>query len=177
MEFLWLNNGFSILWLLECYCLGACIRLYFNEVSSWFGFPLAIVAVLLTWLNNRYGVFVSHNIMPWYTSPLVLLSAVGFLIGFSRAHLKSGLIPAISFFASTTFGIYIWHMHPLVVRYCWPFCKAYVQDSQPVMKAVCLVLIPVLVFLGCSLLEGVRMFLVVRITRFGRVVTMMVRVK
>jgi len=113
-DIFFLHGGYSFIWLLCLYILGACLRRVeikekFNKYIFLFGF---LVCVTAAWALMQ---LFSAPIIIAYTSPFILLAAVLLLLYFRRLKFTSQKSHKfISMLARTSFGVYIIHTHPLV---------------------------------------------------------------
>ena len=120
-----LESGFSLLWLMILYILGAYIRVRFNAVKFRAGglVYLACGAALFLqfWLFSAHDIQVMGKVIPadmaiCYTSPLVLLMAVALLFCFKDIQLSQVWRSAIRFAAPLVLGTYLVHLHPVFKR-------------------------------------------------------------
>ncbi|MEG1460779.1 MAG: acyltransferase, partial [Oscillospiraceae bacterium] len=112
-----LHSGYSFLWLLSLYLMGAFLRsCEIRESLNKFWLLLAFAAlVALTWFGKM--VLGLEGALS-YTSPSVVLSAAALLLFFRRLEIKSKFgQKAISMLSRTSFGVYIIHTQPLVWTY------------------------------------------------------------
>lgn len=122
-----LKNGFSYNWLIILYCYGSYLRKFKINKKENYLFNLKYISLFLfislikfiinvkTLNNKKIGKkFDEIN----YTTPLLVLLAISFIILFSNINIKNQLIiKYISFFSPTTFGIYLIHGHLLFMKY------------------------------------------------------------
>lgn len=106
-------NGYSLIWLLFCYILGALLakESLFIMQSKVVLFFIYLFCVLLTAYLKKY-----QNI-DWvnYSSPTILFCGISLVVLFSKVEFKKlWLIKSIKYIAGLTLGIYIFHEHPLV---------------------------------------------------------------
>ncbi len=113
-DIFFLHGGYSFLWILCLYILGACLRRVeiqekLNKYYFLVGYLLstAVAWALMLYLNLQIAIS--------YTSPFILLSAVLLLLFFRRLKFTSQKsLKFISMLARTSFGVYIIHTHPLI---------------------------------------------------------------
>lgn len=130
-----LNYGYSFIWLAILYFLGAVIRKYnihlkYNKKKIFLG---VIFLVLFTWIWKVWiGRILGHNLdmlFVSYLSPTILGIALGLLICFAGIKLKKG--KWVSVIAPATFGIYLFHVEPLFVRYFLTDKFAFIGKMSP----------------------------------------------
>lgn len=112
-----LNSGYSFLWLMVLYLIGGYISKHKigERLTSVKCFLLAFAFIALTICTRiillRFSI---RNILVSYTSPTVLLTAVFFLMGFSRLKVSRVAEKIIKIAAPAAFGVYLIHEHPIV---------------------------------------------------------------
>ena len=118
-----IKSGYSALWLLVLYIIGACIRkenLLSGVKSRWLWLALAASLAVSLGLDDL------HRLAGWtalgsiqlanYVNPLQLVNGVCLLVLFSRLPCRSkGVRNVIRFFAPLSFGVYLIHVH----NTCW----------------------------------------------------------
>ena len=116
-----LDHGYSLLWLVFCYLLGAYLRLHRMdqpnaEVGKWLG--LLLLDILLT-VGSWY---LLGNDIVWgklrivdYVSPFMVIEAALLLLIFSRLTIRRvPLRKIILSLSDASFGVYLIHAHILV---------------------------------------------------------------
>lgn len=131
-DFFRINKGFSPLWLICLYFVGAYIRIYGVQCPiKKYGvfFWVNTVVTLVFWnvlirLANHFGFFITYReCLVQYNSPFVCINAILLLLFFKSFRVKHGIIRRMMTSLSvSTFGIYILHCHNLILDY-------YIQDS------------------------------------------------
>lgn len=101
--------GYSALWLMVLYCMGALAKRIklFESKKTVILILLWLVCVFLTWSLHVFSIGGLTN----YISPTVLMSGLLMVILFSRLHLKGNIIAKLSPLA---FGIYLLQLNPVV---------------------------------------------------------------
>lgn len=151
-DIFFLHGGYSFLWLLCLYILGACLRrVKIREKYNRYLFLLAyLLTIIVAWAIMQ---LLAAPIVISYTSPFILLAAVFLLLFFRRLEFNSPKSQKfISILARTSFGVYIIHTHPLIwsnilsdrfvpyLKYPVPVTLALVLISAVVIYAVCTLL-------------------------------------
>lgn len=149
------SGGYSGLWLMVLYILGAYIKKYgfMKKCSAKLLAVLYAVCILFTW-GAKYileyftltylGEMKGGGLLVSYTSPTILLSAIALLILFSKIHFGNNVKKIISIFSPVAFGVYLIHDQPL-------FCQ-YIMANR---------------FIKYASLSGVVLFFAVLFTAFG----------
>ena len=163
-----LNNGYSLPWLAALYVLGACLKKE-PPPKPCRPLPCAVLALLCiaaAWAGKLLSdaAFLSETVhraamrLLGYTSPLMLAAAVFLLLAFAALPFRR---PAarrvVAFFAPLSFGVYLIHANAQVWNHlllnAFTFLSGY---TAPLM--VCGVLLcAAAVYLGCSLVDFLRL--------------------
>lgn len=107
----YLQNGYSALSFMGLYLLARYIRLYplrVWELSRWHDMAIYLCVVIITtaisFLLQRYGLPTGN--LFYYSSPLVIVAAVHFMLFFTKIHLQSRVV---NWIASSSFAVYLLH--------------------------------------------------------------------
>ena len=162
--------GYSFVWLGFLYLIGAYIKEYgaFQQIGAAKAGSGYLLCVLFTW-GSRWGVeavttqiFGTPKLEDYliqYNSPAILFCSVCLLLCFSKVKLGKAMMCFIGFFAPAAFGVYIIHCHPLVFQYVIKdLCTGYLQFDLWMMFCA-LVGTVLAIWLVCSLIEKMRIFL------------------
>lgn len=159
-DLFYIRQGYSILWLVGLYILGA----YFKRANLYVGFKksfaiFGLSALILLVLN--IGVFYimgrNVNLFVKYTSPLVLLMAVVFFLAVKGIKIKSAkLSKLLSYFAITSFDVYIIHCHPLVFEKVLKERMSFLLSYSIPTNIVLLFLIILMIYIILSLMGGIK---------------------
>jgi len=118
-----LNNGYSFIWLVLLYILGASIKkCNIGKNLKNYQFICAILGLyFITYLYKIYGLEISifnlkidKNVLVSYTSPTILGAAILYVINFSKIKFNNFFKKIIKFAASSAFTIYILNNHRLI---------------------------------------------------------------
>ncbi|MEQ9764855.1 acyltransferase [Streptococcus sp. ZJ151] len=154
-----LSKGFSMTWLILLYVVGAFLARIdlkkYNKPLILIGiYALSIAATLIL----KYAVSEKWY---WYTSPTITLGALALFVLFVNLNISpsSPLVKFIRFFAPATFGVYLVHLHPLVVKFAMrDFAENFV-DQSPLVFPIIILGASFLIFLGSILVEKMRIWL------------------
>lgn len=122
-----LNGGYSFLWLMSLYIIGAYLKLYENDFNKYnknkflYAYILSVcITFLLRFLSkcikfkllgifsNSGGMFIS------YISPFILLSAISLVLFFARLKFKNTTKKIILKLSKLSFGVYLIHEQNLI---------------------------------------------------------------
>ena len=170
------ERGYTGLWFIVPYLVGAEIALEREEGRLAFSRPwaaeaLAWVLPLVGWAGSsvmrRVPDLAHLSLNGSYASPVVLAAATCHLLFF--ANLRIAPLPRLlRLAAATAFGVYLIHAHPLAQPFFRRLLDAFtLLTSAPALLATTL-LFALLLYIACSLLDGVRLFLFARIDPLRR---------
>ena len=166
-----LGGGYSVLWLMGMYIIGACIRKFNFGAAIKARFLLGgyILSVLLT-----VGVFallhleaLSGLLKVWrkslllqYTSPTILFNGIALFLLFTRTEIKRPwMIRAIRLLSPVSFGVYILHTHPQIGKVFFlnkPF--AVLADRPIPLMILAVVLCAIAIFVLFGALDRLRIW-------------------
>ncbi len=172
-DVLYLNKGYSALWLIIMYIFGACIAKFdfFSKSKKKYIMLALFVSVAIVFVYKLLCEFFSkgHNSVSKiltvllqninvcsYTSLFAVVLAVSFLVLFKGMKFNGFSIRVISFFAPLTFGVYLIHDNELIRNNVLKNSFASLADLNPV-GFVCASLGCVFaIFIICSLIDFIR---------------------
>lgn len=169
-----IKNGYSMLWLLVLYILGAYIRRFdaFKSIGKLKASLGYFSMIIFTWILKLSAVylksradseaFLIKNIINLfnksvsYCSPTIILSGLFLFLLFKDLHLPDFLKKLTAFFAPLSFSVYLIHTNPII----W---NLYMKNAfasyavYPVPKLIVAVLGTALgIFIICALADTVR---------------------
>lgn len=154
-----LSKGFSMTWLILLYIAGAFLaRIDLKKYNK----PFILIGIYV--LSIAATLILKYTVSEkwyWYTSPTISLGALALFILFVNLKISpSGkLVSFIKFFAPATFGVYLVHLHPLVVKFAMrDFAENFVNQS-PLVFPFAILGVSLLIFFGSILIEKVRIWL------------------
>jgi len=163
------SGGYSAIWLMALYLIGAYIKKYsfgVNLNGRWY-LLIYLSCITLTWgsnilINYYYFTIPKFNSYDFtlinYTSPTILVAGISLLLFFRKLRIRNilnrGLIKT---FAPLSFSVYIIHTNPLIwTRFLYIKFIEYAQYSP--IKLISYVLITTfIIYLICSLIDFVRL--------------------
>lgn len=120
------SKGYSFIWLVIMYLMGAIIKKcdIGKNIKIYHALIGIILCCIIGWYWKIYGnpfyifdIKVNNNFLISYTSPVVLLSAMLYLIAFSKIKFNLILRKFISFAASSAFAVYILNVQKFIWQY------------------------------------------------------------
>lgn len=121
-----LDDGYSFLWLLLLYIMGAIIKKCQIEkkIKNYKIYLGVICLTAITYLYKIYGfnlvisdIKMTNDLFISYTSPTILLIAILYTIYFSKIHFNDIVKKIIKFITPSAFAIYLINTHRLVWKY------------------------------------------------------------
>lgn len=161
------NGGYSLLWLLALYIIGAAVRLLkLDEIlSRRLAAGIAAIGILITFLAEYIPVVLwdakKGRISEFqYIYFSVVLTAFGMLIFFSQMRITNRRIQkGIRFFAPLSFSVYLIHLHPLIWKHLFKGAFAPISDLPLPLMLLSLLGCTLAIYLICSLLDLPRYYL------------------
>ena len=173
LPFIWVNDpfitngGYSLLWLIVLYFLGAYIGKYhvFGKLKRYQALIGYVACVTAAWaakllLQDHFTSFmgiVNHS--GWlvhYMSPPILGSAVFLLFFFRDLRLPDAAKKIIAVCAPLTFGVYVIHLQPFINdHYILDRFKSF-SSYSPFVMTVSVLGAAAVIYIACSLIDFVR---------------------
>lgn len=162
------KRGYSVLWLTIMYICGTFIRRLAEEnrlakVKNRVYLLMFLTSDIMIWIIHYFCVNsknpASDDFIISYTSPFVVLSAMGMVLLFSKTEFNKTVQKGIAFFSSGAFAVYLIHINGSI----FPEFK---KLTTPMLDMKLGVLIPALlftvlfVFIVCSTFDAIRRKLV-----------------
>lgn len=151
------EGGYSLIWMIALYIVGAYIRLRDFKSDSLAMFGIYFVLSLLTYLMKlNFDGDINLDVLYAYNSITVLGASVALFMCFKDLKLD---VPVVShffrFLGPLTFGVYLIHENPYIREVLWKYLDvtAYYNSTDFFKNYVISVLS---VFIVCALIEKVR---------------------
>ncbi len=162
-----LNRGYSVLWLVCLYIVGAYLKKYPLRLSKSKAFLIYLFCVVAAWLLDFPVTYFALNkgsqdngvaqLFVDYLSPFIFASGIMLIVLFSQIRIeKAAAKKAIRFASSLAFSVYIIHVHPLVFFYVLKGRFAYLASENPAYMALMVILISLALFASCMIVDLVR---------------------
>lgn len=148
-------GGYSVLWMILLYMIGAIInRLDFeNRFKVWQVAGMIILLTSLTFLLHSLG----YEQWRSYTSPTVILQGISiFLLFLSLKNLPLTLKKIVLTLSPLTLGVYLFHVHPLIFRRILPNIYSLVDGQKFVIFVTIILLMTLLIFIVGEFIEYLR---------------------
>lgn len=176
-----LINGYSLIWFLFIYTLGAIIKKY--NLNGLFTFKkillLGLAALFITWLPkitfslSRVGIVSKHaDMFIDYTSPTVVVMALAWLCLFSKIKCKGFMLPIISFCSSSVFSVYLIHDNLYVRRFLISGEFKLLNTYNPALTGLAVIGIALGIFIVCIIIDKIRIWLfnLLRVDKLAQIV-------
>lgn len=161
-----ITRGFDFLNYGLIYLIGRFIRktnaIENLKINATKGYWLTTTIIfLLVYLFFLFTPFKKANLM-WdnplgynYGGPFVILQAIFIFLMFARMNFTNRFI---NWCATSCLSIFLIHMHPVVKNYYYKFTEN-LYNFNPITHAIVLILLIVSVFIGCILIDKIRIFI------------------
>lgn len=148
----------AMLWLSIMYVVGFYAKQYpedFEKLSVSKCIAGYILMSLITWGTRMIACkrFID------YTAPTVFMAAVFLLIGFSKVCIKDKLYKFITFFSVSSLSVMLIHSNPLVYENYTKNSMEFLLNYNALVIVALVVIIAVSVYVVCSLIDKVRLFI------------------
>lgn len=163
-----LNNGYTLLWLLYLYIVGAYIHKYNVESkhSALTYFMMYLVMVALTWGSQLLMEFNPEKLKGWaefygthvllrYTSPTILLAGLALVLCFAKLKFPFGK-KLIALLAPHAFAVYIIHTQKLVWKHIFENRFASFTELSGWNMLAAIAVAVVAIYLLCTLVDILR---------------------
>ncbi len=113
------NSGYSYIWLIVLYCLGAYLKKYDIRLkNAGVGVAIYVGCCFICWITQ----YVMGRLqlpapgrLEAFNSPFVLAMGIALVLLFTQVHLPKWLQKVTAFLAPVSFGVYLIHLHHLVM--------------------------------------------------------------
>lgn len=165
-----INNGFSPLWIIIMYMIGAYISLYkddFIKYKSKNHLLLYIVSILTTFILNCLLVLFKKKLFNQYgggyflitsINPLIIFASIQLFLFFSKLKITKGnkLIAKVS---SLAFGVYLIHEQPIMRKFLIDNRFSSVASESWYMVIIKTLLISIGIYTLCTLINFIVEFI------------------
>ena len=163
-----LQDGYSMVWLIFMYYIGAYIRLHLDveKLNSKKIFLSYLLISLLTSIIIILSCIISTKLsgapqnLNWlinYTSPLTLISSLLFFLFFLSLTIKNQTINQLLFKLSPlSFSVYLIHTHPIIFNYFFANLYGRFANKNPFKVFALMMASALLIYTLCSLIDYFR---------------------
>lgn len=180
--------GYSFLWLLAAYFIGAYIKIYnpFVKVKAkWIGLvslSLLFLTLFLKLLVVKYPKitfgFFESDVLINYNSFTILFASIGLVLLFIKMKFKNKyLLRFIRRLAPATFGVYIIHVQPFVYNLFISNKFRFIISYNSVIMIMLVLFFAFILYMLCSYLEMFRIYLFkkLKINRISDIIFIVLR--
>ena len=163
-------RGYSVLWMILLYIVGAIIRKF--KYESYFQSWKVIFGILL--LTSLTFVLYFFNCEQWrsYSSPTVTLQGILiFLLCLNIKNIPPSLEKIVLFLSPLTLGVYLFHVHPLIFRRILPSINFLIDGKELFMFAIIILTVTFLLFFVGAIFEYIRKRIIDIIFNMTKVLT------
>lgn len=165
------DGGYSIIWLIVLYIIGAAIRIYGPDIimlkqkSSKKYFVWAVFCGLIIGMSKIFIAYITinifghdflSNILISYISPICVLESIYIFAFFTTftmttSKINNNLILKIS---RITFDVYIIHLTSLFKKYLWPSIAIYISQNN-FLIVLSYIIVPCIVLFLCYVVKNI----------------------
>ena len=148
-------RGYSVLWMILLYIVGAIIRKF--KYESYFQSWKVILGILL--LTSLTFVLYFFNYEQWrsYSSPTVTFQGILiFLLCLSIKNIPPSLEKIVLLLSPLTLGVYLFHVHPLIFRRIIPTIHTLVEGQEFSMFVIIILVMTLVLFFSGAIIEYFR---------------------
>ena len=148
-------RGYSVLWMILLYIVGAIIRKF--KYESYFQSWKVIFGILL--LTSLTFVLYFFNYEQWrsYSSPTVTFQGILiFLLCLSIKNIPPSLEKIVLLLSPLTLGVYLFHVHPLIFRRIIPTIHTLVEEQEFSMFVIIILVMTLVLFFSGAIIEYFR---------------------
>ncbi len=164
-----LLNGYSVMWFIAMYALGAIIKKteVYKKIPVYVALPTLVVAFVSTWLikinsvgDVSEGMKKLSDSLVNYISPTMVIAAVMSVCLFAKINVKGKFLAGlITFFSSSAFSVYLIHDNNFFRDNIIVGAFKGVGDYTPIMLVLTVLAIALTIFVVCVLIDKVRVLL------------------
>lgn len=148
-------RGYSVLWMILLYIVGAIIRKF--KYESYFQSWKVILGILL--LTSLTFVLYFFNYEQWrsYSSPTVTFQGILiFLLCLSIKNIPPSLEKIVLLLSPLTLGVYLFHVHPLIFRRIIPTIHTLVEEQEFSVFVIIILVMTLVLFFSGAIIEYFR---------------------
>ena len=168
-----LNKGYSIIWLIVLYIIGAIISKC--KIGSKIGgikiFWGIIILILITYLvkifgsetinviKNNFDIIINKDILTSYISPTIFGISILLIVGIQKIRFNKLSKKIIEFAAASSFAIYLLNSHYLFTTYIYKGKFTYLTSSGVLTIVKDILLFSLLFVIVSILIDKIRIFI------------------
>ncbi len=156
-------EGYSLIWLIVIYIIGACIKKYgWGEKISVSKAMLGFVAVvMISWIVKLVLLSfardtINSNLLISYTSPTMVAASIFLFLAFKKLTIPNALKKPIAIFSPAAFGVYLIHKQEYVAGFFIRGKFVHYLELNGVAMIGAVLLTAVVIFIICILIDLVR---------------------
>lgn len=163
-----LANGYSVIWFIPMYALGAIINKteFYKKIPVYVALPTLVICFVSTWLVKINSVGADTTLVPLskslvnYISPTMVIAAVMAVCLFAKINVKHRFLAGlITFFSSSAFSVYLIHDNNYFRDNIIVGAFKAVDDYSPAMLVLNVLAIVLTIFVVCVLIDKIRVLI------------------
>ncbi|KGR72849.1 acyltransferase [Streptococcus phocae subsp. salmonis] len=150
-----LSKGFEMTWLIILYIIGAYLkRIDLTIFKDKILIAVYLLSVAVTYLMK----FVVGDIWYWYISPSLTIGAIALFMLFAKMTISptTHLASFIKLVAPATLGVYLGHLHPLLVKFVIRDFAEPLVNSPIILYPFLIILVSIMIYGLAFLVEKAR---------------------
>ena len=164
-----LKSGYSALWLMGCYVLGAYLKKYPLTICKTRCLIIFFVSVFCPWaiklvtglaMNACLNKAKDISMFVGYTSIFMIISSVALISLFRQIDVKNDYCKkTLTYLSALSFSVYLIHTNPLVFKYILKDVFVFFPESHWGMLVIYVVTASSMIFAACLCIDSIRYFL------------------
>ena len=155
-----LSGGYSFVWLLILYIIGAWIKK--NEINNIISNKrwclIIFICIMFTWMWKMFTPL-AEDLFLSYISFTILLVAISLISIFSKLNINRILKRIIYVFSPAAFGVYLIHTQRLVWTCFFKDAFLFITHFNAIFIIILVLVISFFVFVFCLLIERIRLYM------------------
>lgn len=157
-----LNNGYSFLWLMCLYIIGAYLKKFeiLKNIKISLSILIIILSSIITWINAVFipKEYIGVSLIS-YISPTIILLAISYLNLFSKLQIDKKFFKIIKFVTPTVFAVYLIHVQGIIWEYIIKNKFIFIAKYSPLILILKVIFFSFLIFLICLIIEIIRKYI------------------
>lgn len=183
-----MSGGYSVMWLVFMYLIGAIIKKY--NFSQLFSKKIWLIIILSSFLVTYFSKIILYftNIsflkshsgeLVSYVSPTIVLMSIGLLCLLVKTKCPTVLNKWISLFSSSAFSVYLIHDNPYVRKYIISHIYDLINSFNVMLLVLLIFCLVIIIFVSCTLIDKIRIWLfnIFKINKFAELIENFIKTK
>ena len=161
-----LSRGFSAIWLVCCYVIGAYLKKYPLNITPIKSLMIYFASIFLSWFIKYFSRFMfvvffkkdkDTNLFIDYTSILVIVSAIALVSFFGKLNIKNMLCKKmLTFVSALSFSVYLIHTNHFIYGHVIKDSFISIVSTNPFRLFVGVIVFSLMIFVVCLSIDTIR---------------------